>query len=158
LKISGKIVKGHGIASGISKNNPYPKGSLEMQFPFFKDMGLDLYSFYLGTINIDISPFVWKPLYPDSYLENVKWIDQIPPESFLFFECKLIFNAIVYDGMIYLPDPKTKVQHFQRDDMIEVLSVKIPGIDYGKEILISIPDKKIDINKKDRSNDLSSLI
>lgn len=145
--IKGKIVKGHGVASGISKTTPYPNGSLEMQFPFFKEMGLDLFHYYLGTINIDISPFIWKPLKPDYYLKNVRWTDQIPPESFMFFECDSIFESKTYSGMIYFPDPKTKVQHFQREDMIELISTKIPNLEYGKEILIEIADGKIDLRQ-----------
>jgi len=145
--IKGKIVKGHGVASGISKNTPYPKGSLEMQFPFFKKMGLDLYHFYKGTINIDISPFLWKPLNPDYYLKQVNWTDQIPPESFMFFECKLIFDSKTYPGIIYFPDPKTKVQHYQEENMIEVISSEIPNLEYGLGITIEIGDEKIEINQ-----------
>ena len=69
MLLKGKIVKGHGVASGISKTTPYPKGSLEMQFPFFKKMGLDLYQFYMGTLNLDIRPYIWKPIIPDYYLK-----------------------------------------------------------------------------------------
>lgn len=143
--IKGKIVKGHGIATGISTSNPYPKGSLEMQFPFFKEMGLDLYQFFKGTINIEISPFSWKPLKPDYYLENVNWTNQIPPESFIFFECKLLFESNTYPAIIYFPDPKTKVQHFQEENMIEVISSEISSIEYGKEIEIKILEGKIEL-------------
>ncbi len=145
MKIHGKVVKGHGIASGISENNPYLKGSLEMQFPFFKKMGLDLYHFHLGTINIDISPFLWKPIRPDYYLKQVIWTNQIPPESFMFFECELLFESKTYPGIIYFPDPKTKVQHFQKKEMIEVISIKIKEMEYGTEIDIIIPDNKIEL-------------
>jgi len=143
--INGKITKGHGVASGISKTNPYPKGSLEMQFPFFKKMGLDLYHFYLGTINIYISPFLWKPLKPDYYLKHVNWTSQIPPESFMFFEIHLIFESNTYPGIIYFPDPKTKEQHFQKEDMIEVISSKIPNLEYGMRITIEIADGKVEL-------------
>lgn len=146
--VKGKIVKGHGVASGISKKTPYPKGSLEMQFPFFKKRGLDLYHFYKGTINVDISPFIWKPIDPDYYLKHVNWTDKIPPESFLFIDCKLLFESKTYPGIIYFPDPKTKVQHFHVENMVEVISVKIPGINYGAEISIEVYESKIDILKK----------
>ena len=145
MLLKGKIVKGHGVASGISKTTPYPKGSLEMQFPFFKKMGLDLYQFYMGTLNLDIRPYLWKPINPDYYLKHVNWTDQIPPESFMFFECELTFESKTYPGIIYFPDPKTKVQHFQAENMIEVLSTKIDNIIYGKEIVIEILDGKIEL-------------
>jgi len=142
--IKGKIVKGHGVASGISKTNPYPKGSLEMQFPFFKKMGLDLNHFYKGTINIDISPYKWRPQKPDYYLKLVNWSNQIPPESFMFFECELLFESKTYPGIIYFPDPKTKVQHFQKENMIEVIGTKVSGLEYEMQIAIKIDDGKIE--------------
>ena len=51
-QVSGIIKSGHQVASGIAKNNPYEKGTVAMQLPFFRDLGLDLSDFYLGTLNI----------------------------------------------------------------------------------------------------------
>ncbi len=145
MTIKGKLIKGHGVASGISKTTPYPKGSQEMQFPFFKKMGLDLCHFYLGTININISPFLWKPINSDYYLKNVNRTSQIPPESFMFFDCQLKFDSKTYPGIIYFPGPKTKEQHFQKEDMIEVISIKIPNIENGMRITIEITNGKVEL-------------
>ena len=49
--VTGKVVLGHGVASGRAANSPYPRGSLEMQIPCFLDRGLDL---MLGLRRIDI--------------------------------------------------------------------------------------------------------
>ena len=147
MKIKGRIVKGHGVASGISKESPYPTGSLEMQFPCFRERGLDLNHFYKGTLNVDISPYRWKPIKPDHYLEQINWTDLIPPESFMFFACRLIHKNRIYGGMIYFPDPKTKVQHFQREDMIEILTSRIRGIAHGDEVEIEIAEGRIRLLK-----------
>ena len=45
------IKQGHQVASGLAKDNPYPRGTIEMQIPFFQQLGLDLSSFFLGTFN-----------------------------------------------------------------------------------------------------------
>ncbi len=39
------LVQGHGVASGKAVS-PYPKGTIEMQLPFFAALGLDLSSYW----------------------------------------------------------------------------------------------------------------
>jgi hypothetical protein len=54
MVVSGLIVASYRVASGLSKDYPY--GSLEKQIPLFKERGLNLESFYHGTLNISIAP------------------------------------------------------------------------------------------------------
>jgi hypothetical protein len=56
LVINGVVVEGHAVASGQSTISPYKGGSLRMQLPFFQKLNIPLEDFYLGTINVDISP------------------------------------------------------------------------------------------------------
>ena len=128
MEIKGKIVPGHGIASGKSKESPYPKGSLEMQLPIFRERGLDLLSYFPGTINVNIEPAKWRPKHPDYTFENVEWTDNHPPEHFSFFKCQVIVNNKKYRALIYYPHPETKLTHFQDPSIIEILSEKNTGI------------------------------
>jgi hypothetical protein len=52
----GCLRPGHQVASGLAVNNPYPAGTIAMQTPFFKALGLDLSGFYVGTLNVSIAP------------------------------------------------------------------------------------------------------
>ena len=52
--IHGILVEGYRVASGPSKDYPY--GALDRQRPIFKARGLDLGSYFNGTLNIDIRP------------------------------------------------------------------------------------------------------
>ena len=47
-----KLISGYGIASGKSNSSPYPEGSIKMQAPFFKTLGLDISKFWPGTLNL----------------------------------------------------------------------------------------------------------
>ena len=54
--LTGRLCAGHGVASGTSKESPYPDGTIRMQFPVFKALGLDLSSCLFGTLNLDFAP------------------------------------------------------------------------------------------------------
>jgi hypothetical protein len=54
--IQGEIQQGHGVASGKNAETPYPNGTIAMQAPFFKKLGLDLFNFWPGTLNISFKP------------------------------------------------------------------------------------------------------
>ncbi len=44
--VEGIIERGHQVASGMASDSPYPKGTIEMQTPFFQNLGLDLSAFF----------------------------------------------------------------------------------------------------------------
>ena len=50
------ITRGHGIASGKTKDARFPGGTLSMQAPFFRDLGMDLSKFFTGTLNLSVDP------------------------------------------------------------------------------------------------------
>ena len=142
-KISAVIIQGHGAASGLGNDPRYPNGTIALQLPHFKERGLDLSAFYRGTLNLDISPYNYELREPAYYLENIEWSKHIPPESFYFFNLLIYVDSITYDGLVYMPDPKTKVDHIQPSQMLEVIAPSIPGVYYGREIDIEVDDSSL---------------
>ena len=138
ISITGKVISGYGVASGKGKDNRYPEGTLKLQIPFFKERGLDLSAFFIGTINIDISPYQFSIKKYKYYFKEINWSTYIPPENFYFFEVQLIFKENFYEGLIYMPDPKTKFDHHQISSLFELLMPKIEGIKQGENIILKL--------------------
>jgi len=145
--IHGTLVEGYRVASGPSKDYPY--GALDRQWPIFESRGLDLSSYFNGTLNIDIAPDAFEMLNPEFTFRLVEWTDLHPPEHFSFSRCKVVFQAIEYDGWVYYPHPETKLRHFQNPSLVEVIAKEIPGIVYGDELDVMVNRDEIRVRKKD---------
>lgn len=143
MKVSGLIRKGHGVASGLSDNQRYPKGTLHEQLPYFKERGLDLSSFFLGTINLDIAPYEFAIGSPKYFFNTIPWSTHIPPENFYFFDVMLFVGDREYKGLIYMPDPTTKVDHIQERSILELILPKISGLTYGMKVSIVVKDEQL---------------
>lgn len=141
--IHGLLVQGHQVASRASKDYPY--GTLEKQRPFFKSCGLDLNSFFNGTLNIDISPHTFKLLKPEFTFQHIEWTDLHPPEDFSFSRCKVIYKTVEYSGLVYYPHPETKLRHFQNPSLLEVIATPIPEIKYGDEVQVLVNPAEMEI-------------
>ncbi len=139
-------MRGHQVASRPSKDYPY--SSLEKQIPYFKELGLDLYRYFNGTLNISIAPLTFEMSAPEFTFEHVEWTDLHPPETFSFSRCKVIFNGREYLGWVYYPHPETKKNHFQNPSLIEVITEEITGIDYGDPIEIVVDTQFITIREE----------
>lgn len=133
--VLGKIVSGHRVASGLADNSPYPRGTIEMQAPHFLALGIDISSFYPGTLNVSIDPYHFE-LIPRRTLPLVKWSSNHEPESFSFAPIQLAWRHQTYDGLVYYPRPETKINHFQDPSVIELLMPYIEGIAYGSEVTL----------------------
>ena len=146
--VSGVVVEGYRVASGPSKDYPY--GSLEKQIPLFKERGLNLEQFYLGTLNISIAPATFELAAPEYTFRQVAWTNLHPPEDFSFSRCTLKFKSSEYAGFVYYPHPETKKRHFESDSIIEVISMYIPDIKYGDRLEVQLnPDEvRIQAGKK----------
>ena len=142
--ITGVVIQGHRIASGLSDISPYPKGSLEMQAPHFREKGLDLEKYHLGTLNIDISPRQFKILDATYKFVDVEWAEGFPAETFSFVECEVCFDGKTFNALIYYPHPETKIGHFQSSATIEVMASKIDRISYGSSVDLIIDDCAIE--------------
>jgi hypothetical protein len=132
--VSGILAQGYRVASGPS--NDYPYGALDRQRPFFKEGGLDLSSYFNGSLNIDIRPFQFSLLKPEFTFYHVEWTDLHPPEHFSFSHCRVIFESEEYDGWVYYPHPETKLRHFQNPSLLEVIAMPIPDIAYGDALQV----------------------
>ena len=86
MKIKAVVQQGHGVASGKANDVRYPKGTLHAQFDLFRTKGLDLSPYFLGTVNVDISPYHFKIKKPKYFFEDINWSAFIPPENFYFFD------------------------------------------------------------------------
>ena len=91
--VKGKLIKGYGVASGGASDSPYGKGSIELQQPYFKSLGLDLSGYFKGTLNLDISPYRFEILAPDYHFEAINWYPGVV-ESFYFVSCRIYFKEI----------------------------------------------------------------
>ncbi|MBE0671226.1 MAG: hypothetical protein IH588_11605 [Anaerolineales bacterium] len=140
-RLHGTLVRGHQVASRPSQ--AYPYSSLEKQKPYFKALGLDLYEYFNGTLNISIAPLEFKMTHPEFTFELVEWTDLHPPETFSFSRCKVFFDDREYTGWVYYPHPETKKTHFQNPSLIEVIAHQIPEIQYGDELEIEIDADEI---------------
>ena len=139
--VKGVVIAGYRVASGPSRDYPY--GSLEKQFPLFKQRGLDLQGFYQGTLNVSIAPATFELFAPEFTFRQVEWTDLHPPEDFSFSRCTLRFRVQDYEGYIYYPHPETKVRHFENASPLEVITVFIPGIKYGDEVEVTIESDEV---------------
>ncbi|MBN8580600.1 MAG: hypothetical protein J0L96_08005 [Anaerolineae bacterium] len=135
-RLSGILMRGHQVASRPSKDYPY--SSLEKQKPYFKALGLDLYGFFNGTLNISIAPLTFEMIAPEFTFPLVEWTDLHPPETFSFSRCMVIFEGIEYPGWVYYPHPETKKNHFQNPSLVEVIAVQIPKIQYGDSLDVEL--------------------
>lgn len=147
FRVLGIVDKGHQVASGRSQDTPYPAGSIELQIPFFKALGLDLKPFYRGTLNVSIRPYTFNLTHPQFTFRNVQWLPDIPPEDFSFSQCQLKFDDNTYDCWIYYPHPETKTKHFQDPSILEIIAPHIPNITYGDKVELALNLQEINLNQ-----------
>lgn len=141
--MTGIVVQGHQVAS--RKSEHYPFGTIEMQSPYFKELGLDLSAYYQGTLNISIAPARIKVIRPAYRFQGVRWTTGHPAEDFSFCQCEVNYRGGNHAGWIYYPHPETKERHFQNPTIVEVIASKIDGIKYGDEVEIVINSDEITI-------------
>ena len=145
MRIKGIISQGHGVASGKAGDQRYPEGTLRKQLPYFTERGLDLSPYFLGTINLDIAPFSYEILRPKIFIENLVWSEHIPAENFYFFDVRIFKDGKIYEGLIYMPDPTTKVEHQQSQSVLELILPKISGLTYGDTLEIEVYESQLKV-------------
>ena len=147
VKVRGTIKKGYGVASGRGGDVRFPRGTIEMQKPFFSERGLDLEPYFSGTLNISISPHEYSVKQAKYTFENVKWAENEPAEDFSFFDCRIrLKNGEVQEGLIYYPHPDTKPEHFQAADILEIITFKIDDLKYDARIILEVDSQQIEIS------------
>ena len=134
--VRGVVVRGHGVASGKAGDARFPGGTIAMQAPYFKALGLDLAGYHLGTINVDCTPLRFEPG-PDAYLfERVKWHPEMPAETFSIARAVIVHHGVRHPALIYLPHPETKAEHFQPGGVAEIIATRIDGLAYGDAVTL----------------------
>jgi hypothetical protein len=146
IDLHGTIKTGHGVASGASAESPYPTGSIAMQAPFFKALGLDLSGCYFGTLNVSIAPARWKIVRPAFLFRHVKWTDLHPPETFSFVPCDITHRAVTVKGWLYYPHPETKAAHWQDASVMEIIAPQLAALGYGEQVELGFPDDSLIID------------
>lgn len=137
--VHGVVVRGHGVASGRSGDPRFPGGTIAMQRPVFLRLGLDLRGFFPGTVNVDVTPWSFRPG-PDALrLERVAWHPDAPPETFSFARAALVRRGRRHRALVYWPHPETKPEHFQPPGVVEILAVRVPGLEPGDAVQIETP-------------------
>ncbi len=147
-KIKARIVQGHGAASGRKNDPRYPEGTIRAQLPYFRERGLDLSKYYPGTVNLDIEPYRCHMKKPRHEFKQVDWSPYISPENFFFFDVGLITGNLRVSGLIYMPDPSTKEEHFQKNSILELLLPWTEKLAHGEELWIEVDREQIYFEKE----------
>jgi hypothetical protein len=141
-----RVIQGHRVASGLNGNPHFPGGTLRMQAPFFRKLGVDLAAFHPGTVNVSIAPHRYRPGRARHTFRDVKWHPTEPAEDFSFFDLRLIRAGLSpLAGFIYYPHPDTKPTHFQQLDVLELLLPFVEGMHYGMELTLETPADQLSI-------------
>ena len=146
MHISGKVVAGFGVASGRDPESPYEAGTIAMQTPFFRALGLDLSHCFMGTINLSLAPRTLSIRHADFHFHQVAWTDACPPEDFSFVGCELLYEGQPYVGYLYHPHPDTKPDHHQPPSVVEVICEPVPGLSVGDVIELLVAEGKVTVS------------
>ncbi len=149
-RMTGTVVRGHGVASGFCGDPRFPGGTIALQKPLFRSLGLNLDRFYSGTINLSVAPFIFKLKQARYRFRELRWTDKAAAEDFSFIDCRVLQNGgTQLDGLIYYPHPETKPEHFQPPDILEILTHRIHGLAYGDRLTIEVNQTQIQILGRD---------
>jgi hypothetical protein len=142
--VAARVVPGHQVASGRKNDPRFPGGTLRMQAPIFRELGLDVSAYHSGTINASIAPRSYRIVKAPITFRGVKWHPVEPAEDFSFFDVRVIRpGGPPVAGKIYFPHPETKPEHFQPPDVLELLLPYLPGIVTGAELELEIPSDQM---------------
>lgn len=143
--VSGTVVPGHRVASGVGRGSPYPAGTIAMQIPHFRRLGLDLDRYVPATLNVSIAPKRCRLVRPRYTFRRVEWTDLHPPEDFSFSPCLVGYAGGTYEGLVYHPHPETKARHFQPATTVEVIVVPVPGVAYESMVELHLRADEVDV-------------
>lgn len=144
--IDAQIIPGYRVASGQAGDSRFPNGTITMQAPHFADLGLDISPYFSATINVNIAPFQFKILKPSYHFLKVNWSPHMPSEDFYFFDLIATYIGTQHRGLVYMPDPNTKIDHVQANDTLELLLPKIKGIQYHRPITLRLNDDQLSLS------------
>jgi hypothetical protein len=132
-------MRGYRLCSGESpEDRRFPGGTLRMQMPFFAAAGFDLDRYFagdfvFGTLNLSVAPGIIRVKKPEVFLAGIKWSPVFPAENFYLSPARIRHGGTTYRALVYIPDPATKIDHFQAPSVIEVIAQHVAGIRYDDE-------------------------
>ena len=132
--LSVTVSKGHGVASGKTRDRRFPEGTLALQIPLFKKLGLSLESYFRGTLNLDLGGHSFCLKEPTYCFAEVEWSPIMPPENFSFYACRLRWKDLHAEALVYWPHPSTKPEFHQAPNVLEILAPELRGISYGDRL------------------------
>jgi len=139
-----RVVPGHRVASGLNQDPRFPGGTLRMQWPHFLERGLDLARFYPGTMNVSLAPRRYCVQTPRYTFRAVRWHPVAPAEDFSFLDVRALRKGRdPVEGFIYYPHPETKPEHFQKDDILELLLPFLDNVPYGTLLQLEVPREQL---------------
>ncbi len=144
ITVPGIVTQGHGVASG-SHSTRFPGGTIRAQLPYFLALGVDISSYYHGTLNVDIAPRRFTLIRPSHTLTDGSWWPDVPAETFSFSPCRIVLPAGPIDGLIYYPHPETKPEHHQPPTVIEILAPFIEGLSPGNAVHLQLDSSEIEV-------------
>jgi hypothetical protein len=137
--VKATVLRGYRLSSGNSPGDRrFPGGTLRMQSPHFAAAGFDMERYFdgdfvSGTLNLSVAPAVVRLKKPEIFLSGIKWSPVFPAENFYLSPARIEHDGTGYRALLYIPDPATKVDHFQSPSVIEVIAQRIAGIGYDDQ-------------------------
>jgi hypothetical protein len=145
LELLTSITHGYGVASKAGKL--YPAGTIELQYPFFKQLGLDLGHYYGGTLNLSIAPKTYKINNPTHTFLDVDWYPaRGKTENFLFCDCAIKVTNGYVQAYVYQPDIKTKIEHFDDPHALQIISPFIAELNDSEKVLLFLKSSQCSID------------
>jgi hypothetical protein len=140
----GVLVAGHGVASGRAVDSPYPAGTIALQTPHFAAAGVDLSPYQPATLNLAFPGGRWRLHDPDHRVNQLRWTDRHPPETFSFWRCQLRppGEAVAVEALIYHPHPETKRAHHQPDGLLELLAPPLGPLPPGCRLALGVDPRR----------------
>ncbi len=149
VRVYGRVVAGHGVASGRAEDPRFPYGTLALQWPLFEAEGIPLDGLHRGTVNVSTGPITIEFTAPWWTVEAT-WHPEVPTETFSFVPCQVrVGNSPVMDGLVYRPHPETKPDHHQPDDVIEVLIPHRPEVHEDAVVRLDLPSSQVAVVRPD---------
>lgn len=133
------VIPGFGVASGKAKDSPFGAGTISLQKPIFKALGLNLEAMFNGTINGEFACQKVSLTKIDHHFKQVKWHSRFPAEDFGLIKCSLKYQENTYKAFIYQPFKETKIRYFQAGNVLEILAEPIANLNYYKTVTLKIP-------------------
>ena len=151
VELEGIVKQGLRHASGEDiDGKKYPDadgvvGTISKQKPFFKEVIPESSRFFNGTINLDITPNLFRILNPD-YEVTCQWKKGVT-ETFWFVDVDIKHNHSFSKGFVYYPGT-SEIKRHTVNNMFELLAPKMPDVNYGDAISILYSPVKIKIYSK----------